>query len=402
MSLAAATLGYIYGDIPGAALSYSLYNRMKRKATTTRKRKHVKRVKYRHVRPAKRKVKSVAGRRYSRRNQYAKKGVQKFQGSDLHSGTAECVVFMKVAPFPRKIVSRHQARLHYKWDYVFDSKGPAGAQNALEMLYIGTTYQWLISTGSGYSQAQSALRWLDVNPNANFTGSNKFSNSTSTVDKLLLHTVEIDSYWASMENIAQEVVIYFLVCKRDTNHSPTFHWNTGLTDEGLQVGIISQPAPGNQVGGNVGFENNTLSHSVPRGKLFHYHWKVGKVCKFRLAPAANYNTKAFITMNQLCNIELYGELHSSGIFYPKGCVCMLVTINGAVVRDKTNANDVVTFGSTQVAVVHKVHNHFKVVQHNAERVDAEIDVTQIPYNTDVGNQYIVSYGDTPSHIQQVG
>jgi len=327
---------------------------------------------------------------YSRTMTVVKK--EKLSGDDLHSGTGLSRLTVWVKPVIKGVAKR-QAHLKFTWDVNGIQSGGCGAQSVSEPLALGTVSQWQTNSGVAYNGQQSYRRWSDMNPNRNITGSGIISSGQPHVDRLALKWVFVDSMFTNLTDIEQDVVIYWIVAKQNTADNPLTSWTNSLGAEGLGNPIITQVGPGVAASGAIGYSNANFSHSRPRGSMFRTMWNVKRARAFKLAAAATYQLKTMVHMNQLYKQEYFDSIGTDGVVYPRGSVVMLMTVNGQLVHDKTDGANIMTFGATCIGYLHKCYNHFGVYQHNAERINLELDVTTASVGASAANQSFMNVVD---------
>lgn len=313
-------------------------------------------------------------------------------GDDLHSGTGKSYLSVFVRK-PLKGVSKRQAHLKYTWDVNSIVSGAAGAQAVDEPVALGTINQWLTSSGTAYVGVSSYTRWLDLNPSQKISGSATITAGTPLTDRLVLKSAFVDSNFTNLENVEQDVVVYWLCAKQNNTSSPFTSWSQSLVAEGLGQPIITQVGAGVKSSGTLGYSNFNFSHSGPRGSLFHREWVIKKVRAFKMAAASTYQLKTKLELNQLANAEYFSALSAQGIVYPKGCVTMIMTVNGQLIHDVTAAPNCMTYASTSIGYLHKCYLYFGTYQQNAQRVNMELDVTAVAFNTGAANQKAINIVD---------
>jgi len=289
------------------------------------------------------------------------------------------------------------------------SKNDAGARAVQQLFDIGTTSQWLISSGTAnplFGTGEGCVAYFDQNSYRAATGSQFFPTAIRpATDKLYLSTVAAKVQVVNLASIPVTVHIYACVSIRDHNSSPRGAWVEGLDIESQNKSGVTQPGPGGIAGGSAGGLNiTTVGVSPGDSPYFKKLWKVVKVHRLNLAAAATEDCHFHVSMNQIGDagklIQLNPDMNpnpaswtSANITcqYPRGSVSFFAVVVGAPVKDfTTDGNLVCTFGSTEVGfIIEKVHR-FKYMKDNAARMITTTGYSQIPANTLLEKQGFVT------------
>ena len=125
------------------------------------------------------------------------------------------------------------------------------------------------------------------------------------------------------------VTLYDVVCRRDTQSSPDYEWNAGITEE------------------NSGYNAQVVGCTPFSSSLFTSHFKVLKTTKLILSPGQTHTHNVFYKLNRLLNQDI---LYDSSVELRGITVATMVVVHGEP-TNSTATNTLVTTAAATLDIV---------------------------------------------------
>jgi len=286
-TVAAATLGFIAADTPGALIAARLFNgrnagnnlpmarsSLKRKRssgsstkTNTKRRTITKRKKLTKKRPSK--------ARRSRR--------QKKRDSPLLQLANEMRMVRWTMPGPKSQKHDWGGRLKFKDTFTAIIKGSLGLQTVYDGRYFHHNQQL---TGPDVPDAtirndrsQSATNPFDLNPNKATTGGGEIPATINpTHDVIYCSYQKTEMTLTNLQNISQTVDIYWFLCKNDNSKEPSACWQLDVDHKAFGQPLNVQPtnAATTPVAGtpNINTYGEYPGKNATAGPTLHKNWSI--------------------------------------------------------------------------------------------------------------------------------
>lgn len=340
--------------------------------------------------------------------------VEKLKGDDVHSGVTDASYHVMIAE-PKKNVDYKAGKNMYTEINGGRCVSKAGSQNVQTITTIGSTSEWMVSSGTStdhFGAAKIGLSLFNANYNQYIVGGVAYPDQGKRVatDKFHLSSVNVKISLVNFENIAVSSWIYILEAKMATNFPPNDLWARDLSLANVtgQFPPAANTAAGVQSGGTVGIDAPGVVNETPGTcPNFNKVWKIKKVHRANLAAAANEDIDFHLKMHQTGDLTKFVAQNptmtvdpatwveaSIGVQYPRGSVAIMHVARAGVVRDVTSGNDTVTYGPSNVGIVITKTYHMYPMKAGASRFDAKVVLPQIPFNTADANIRIMSVVDT--------
>jgi len=427
---AAATLGYIGGNITGAVAAvdaYAAYKRWKAPGQTYQKNRKRMQVTPPNSRGGRKRTRSgpiskkagakiskkykkaikKAAKKKANKKKSAKKTYKKAQGEVLPAGAGATSFEVNVYGYTK---SRKSAgRITYfeqEADRYETSANPSGQQTTFDVAQYGTVAQWVSTTADNNPDNHEALTgFFMMNPNKNITGA-----TDSAGNQIYPQAAAAAQYlniqdWMNWEgftdilditnatNIAQYIDFYWCMAKKDLTTTPRANWQY---DQNFGVGLATQPATG--TGWTGGAPYREMAHTKPyESYQFNRNWKIIKSMGCELAPNGNCEIRGTFKIHKTISRAKMADLDSRGILYPKGCIALMSVVRSQVVEKRlegTGAYAAPLYGGTHVIGIRTTKWRFGIVKNRKERQVSSWALCRQPYDVPDADQEHIELGET--------
>jgi len=336
------------------------------------------------------------------------------KGDDIHSGVTDYSTVVLFRKSHHKTVDYKAAKVSFTENVQGVVGGEAGIDRVQTIAFIGTTSQWAVSSGAGAfnyftNPEKSPQNYFSFNPSRYVTGGAFTSfDETYATDKFYLSTVNLKMSLSNFENASSSCWIYVLEAACSHNYSPEAAWQMSLNMAKCDaVGAVQVPAGGAiataTVGGGQPDDPNTTPGQTANFKRW---WRIKKVHRVNLAPAAQEDVDIHIKFNQMGSLAKLIALNTDytqvsttwtntniSVSYPSGCAAIMLVNRGALVMDTTTNTTTCTYSQTKLGVAIQKFNHFYPVKANTNRINVEETYIQIPYATTAAKQALINVID---------
>lgn len=427
---AAATLGYIGGNITGAVAAvdaYSAYKYWKASGQTyqkNRKRMQVtppsshrgrkrtrsgavsKKAGAKISKKYKKAVKKAAKKKANKKKS-AKKTYKKAQGEILPAGVGTSSFEVNLYGHTKSRKSAGRVTYFEQEAENFEtSANPSGQQTVYDVAQYGTVAQWVSTLADNNPDNHEALiGFFMMNPNKNITGA-----TDSTGAQLYPQAASAAQYlniqdWMNWEgftdilditnasNIGQYIDFYWCMAKKDLTTTPRENWQY---DQNFGVGLATQPANGNTWQGGAPYRE--MAHTKPYDSYqFNRNWKVIKSMGCELAPNGNCEIRGTFKIHKTISRAKMEDLDSRGILFPKGSLALMTVVRSQVVDKRTAGSgtyDGPMYGATHVIGMRTTKWRFGIVKNRKERQVSAWALARQPYNILDADQEHIELGET--------
>jgi len=302
----------------------------------------------------------------------------------------------------KKSIPKHERGVwKYSQTNTLSASLGAGLQAFDEVTALGTISQLNISTGVGYNANEGQVALKLLNPNYLNTGSAYLPGaSVPTTDEWVIASMKSVCEFTSWCDVAQEVNLYYFVCKTGTQDSPKAVWERGYQQQGSGIGVMTQlVSPLFQGTAGYGKVNEPFATPWDVKRYLSQVWKVVKHTKIMLESGAthtitvNFKTNKKIKQSTLDQAGLDGEVAIPGL-----TVWMVATVRGQVVKDNT-AGTKPTYSSTSMGYICRNSYVCHPVNATANR-ETDIHSYNVPTGTAFANQLIIDNQDDTDIFKQ--
>lgn len=418
----AATLGYISGGMPGAAVGWTgrrVYKNAKRRyKQLTTKLKNIMAPVTPPRTPSKRKHESEASKsrkkkRSNKRGSKSKKKDKVVKREPRHIASGEIRGGIDSSS---EFVKWHKMKRHKSWQYggkftyVSNDLGAflniSGSQQVSCVSAQNTRSQMLTSTGPTYNSFQNATGYVFLDPNSQITGSPTFvvaaAGATPAQKKFQMLNNYFDLEVTNLSSVAADLDVYLFLCKKNCALTPDILWQQDLQNQGLGVGIDLLPGAGTPTGGTVGYTTiNYPGERYPNKGLASQFWKLAVVKNMKLAPDATEMLNMKVKTNAKTSYEFLNSIPVDVPYIGGLTTVVMFVMRGSLVRDTTalGANSI-TYGSATLGYAFKK----TVVMQNALSIGAinsKLAVSQATTSVTFANQKQLNAIDVGAGVQNV-
>lgn len=292
------------------------------------------------------------------------------------------------------------------WKYtqtnVLSATFGAGLQAFDEITALGTVSQLTVSTGTGYNALEGQVALKLLNPNYLNTGSSYLPGaSVPTTDQWVISGMKSVCEFTSWCDVAQEVNIYYFVCRSGTQDSPKTIWERGYQQQGSGIGVMTTLTSPLYLGtAGYGKVNEPFANPMDVGRYLSQVYRVIKHTKVMLNSGDTHTVTLNIRANKLIKQSSLDLANSDGeISIPGLTVYMVTTVRGQVVRDTAAVRP--TYSGTAVGYIcRNSYTCHPVDCPNANRETA-IHAYNVPIATAFANQTLIDVGDEPDVFKQI-
>lgn len=178
----------------------------------------------------------------------------------------------------------------------------------------------------------------DTHPNRKVTGSDIIAAQTPREDQIMWRTTDLKLTCTSLENLGQEVMIFWCVPKSDNREFPVQSWDRNLSASSFGIANTANPGYGTAMtfgsgtAGTYGFDPRTN----PAWKKL---WKVLKVHKFFLAPGETHKIHCEFRFNQMISKSWTEGLDPTSEFIPNHTIVPMCVVRGIPTALKQTGTD---------------------------------------------------------------
>jgi len=345
-------------------------------------------------------------------------------GNDIEHDDVKQKIFRFKLADKKKSVDYSAGKTSFTTTYSGTCRSVAGILNWSTIAHFGATQQWLMATstaGSLWSKNQMPIAYFQLNPSARNTGSTVLATSAqSPVDRLCLEKVHMRIETANFTNVTTHVTYYVLQSKCNHNWVPDLLLSQIEAREvgaSLYATALVPPAAGLGVGGVAGYHDNSTNfvNGPTFYKEFNKFFKVLKVRRCILTSASQEMMDLKFEVNNIGDASVLLNLNpamdpaapatwtaaNTVVNYPRGHVCVMACVRGAMVDDVTASTaGVPTYGATKVGTIINTSYTFRSLKSTTNRFSADAGFDQLPYNTAVANQWFMDVLDNQTSKEE--
>lgn len=312
-----------------------------------------------------------------------------------------------VANPPIRIMDK---RSDHKYSYNYSGVNP-GSATGLDSWFtignIGTKEQWLTSQGTGQAHFMtSAIKWLDLNPQRQITGSDAYSNQNFTTktmprnDRFCLSHGSLVADFTNNTSVGITLDVYVIKHKVSRNRPLLDAIQAFQNESALAVDDQTFPPAAGGIASNWGNQEiidyaittefqeraNSMPYWEPTSvKAFNRDYKV--LCKKKIIMNAGASHTFYLNaiLNQLCIREVLAA-DTENIRFPKGMVTILCRARGqqvATIGAAPNTFYAASYAPANVTFVANWKLHFKQVKNAPARLYTNTAVQAIRTKTAV-------------------
>jgi len=238
----------------------------------------------------------------------------------------------------RPVAKRTKQKLRYEEVWQNVSSANEGSQFIVEARYHHHIDAFCNATTVRNSTTGQGFILGDMLPNQKITGNNNASiaglaaGSTSVFPSYNLERATCTMDIVNMENAGATVWVYFLLCTRNSESTPSALWDAQLNSEAIGTST-DVPTLTTDATWSIGQVTKTfLNQSPMSNSQVRRFFKVMKVCKFDLDGGETHTLQYDLIINKRIDMYYLNLLNSQGVKFVQGLsIVPLVIAKGSLV-----------------------------------------------------------------------